>query len=83
MAGDGLEEPPVEPGMNVKVKLNDKDEITHIILDDQHKFQKIEAIEVKQCDFKDDLYIEGITHMIMSDIILILLKKHILLRMVV
>ncbi|WP_053035176.1 RIP metalloprotease RseP [Staphylococcus haemolyticus] len=61
MAGDGLEEPPVEPGMNVKVKLNDKDEITHIILDDQHKFQKIEAIEVKQCDFKDDLYIEGIT----------------------
>lgn len=61
MAGDGLEEPPVELGMNVKVKLNDKDEITHIILDDQHKFQKIEAIEVKQCDFKDDLYIEGIT----------------------
>lgn len=61
MAGDGLEEPPVEPGMNVKVKLSDKDEITHIILDDQHKFQKIEAIEVKQCDFKDDLYIEGIT----------------------
>lgn len=61
MAGDGLEEPPVEPGMNVKVKLNDKYEITHIILDDQHKFQKIEAIEVKQCDFKDDLYIEGIT----------------------
>ncbi|MDM7864331.1 RIP metalloprotease RseP [Staphylococcus borealis] len=61
MAGDGLEEPPVEPGMNVKVKFNDKDEITHIILDDQHKFQKIEAIEVKKCDFKDDLYIEGIT----------------------
>ncbi|WP_085060390.1 RIP metalloprotease RseP [Staphylococcus haemolyticus] len=61
MAGDGLEEPPVEPGMNVKVKLNDKEEITHIILDDQHKFQKIEAIEVKQYDFKDDLYIEGIT----------------------
>lgn len=61
MAGDGLEEPPVEPGMNVKVKLNDKEEITHIILDDQHKFQMIEAIEVKQCDFKDDLYIEGIT----------------------
>ncbi|MEJ7454260.1 RIP metalloprotease RseP [Staphylococcus warneri] len=61
MAGDGLEEPPVEPGMNVKIKLNDKDQITHIILDDQHKFQQIEAIEVKKCDFKDDLYIEGIT----------------------
>lgn len=61
MAGDGLEEPPVEPGMNVKIKLNDKDQITDIILDDQHKFQQIEAIEVKKCDFKDDLYIEGIT----------------------
>ncbi|MDU1258607.1 MAG: RIP metalloprotease RseP [Staphylococcus warneri] len=61
MAGDGLEEPPVEPGLNVKIKLNDKDQITHIILDDQHKFQQIEAIEVKKCDFKDDLYIEGIT----------------------
>lgn len=61
MAGDGLEEPPVQPGMNVKIKLNDNDEITHIILDDQHKFQQIEAIEVKKCDFKDDLYIEGIT----------------------
>ncbi|EHJ07746.1 RIP metalloprotease RseP [Staphylococcus simiae] len=61
MAGDGLEEPPVEPGMNIKIKLNDQDEITHIILDDQHKFQQIEAIEVKKCDFKDDLFIEGIT----------------------
>ena len=61
MAGDGLEEPPVQPGMHVKIKLNDKDEITHIILDDQHKFQQIEAIEVKQCDFKDGLYIEGVT----------------------
>lgn len=61
MAGDGLEEPPVEPGMNVKIKLNDHDQITHIILDDQHKFQQIEAIEVKKCDFKDDLFIEGIT----------------------
>ncbi|MCS5349418.1 RIP metalloprotease RseP [Staphylococcus aureus] len=61
MAGDGLEEPPVEPGMNIKIKLNENNEITHIILDDHHKFQKIEAIEVKKCDFKDDLFIEGIT----------------------
>lgn len=61
MAGDGLEEPPVQPGMNVKIKLNDNDEISHIILDDQHKFQQIEAIEVKKCDFKDELFIEGIT----------------------
>lgn len=52
MAGDGLEEPPVEPGMNVKIKLNDKDQITHIILDDQHKFQQIEAIEAKNVILK-------------------------------
>lgn len=61
MAGDGLEEPLVKPGMHVKIKVNDKDEITHIILDDQHKFQQIEAIEVKSCDFKDDLFVEGVT----------------------
>ncbi|EKU50480.1 RIP metalloprotease RseP [Staphylococcus massiliensis CCUG 55927] len=60
MAGDGLEEPPVQPGMNIKVKLNDKDEITHILLDDQHKFQQIESMEVKKCDFKSDLFAEGI-----------------------
>lgn len=61
MAGDGLEEPPVQPGMHVKIKLNDKEEITHIILDDQHKFQQIEDMEVKQCDFKDGLFVEGVT----------------------
>ena len=61
MAGDGLEEPPVQPGMHVKIKLNKNDEITHIILDDHHKFQQIEAIEVKKCDFKEGLFIEGIT----------------------
>ncbi|MBF7017274.1 RIP metalloprotease RseP [Staphylococcus durrellii] len=60
MAGDGLEEPPVKPGMHVKIKLNNQNEITHIILDDQHKFQQIEAIEVKQCDFKEGLFIEGV-----------------------
>ncbi|MCU5746743.1 RIP metalloprotease RseP [Staphylococcus sp. SQ8-PEA] len=61
MAGDGLEEPPVQPGMHVKIKLNDDGEITHIILDDHHKFQKIEAIEVKNCDFKEGLFVEGVT----------------------
>lgn len=61
MAGDGLEEAPVEPGMSVKIKLNDKDEITHILLDDQHKFQQAEVIEVKKIDFKDEMYVEGIT----------------------
>lgn len=61
MAGDGIDEVPVEPGMSVKIKLNDKDEITHIILDDQHKFQQAEVIEIKKSDFKDKMYVEGIT----------------------
>lgn len=61
MAGDGIDEVPVEPGMSVKIKLNDKDEIIHIILDDQHKFQQAEVIEIKKCDFKDKMYVEGIT----------------------
>lgn len=82
MAGDGLEEPPVEPGMNVKIKLNDKDQITHIILDDQHKFQQIEAIEVKNVILKTIYILRVLHHMMKSVTILILLRKHILLKMV-
>ncbi|MBI5974904.1 RIP metalloprotease RseP [Staphylococcus canis] len=61
MAGDGLEDDPVQPGMHVRIKLNESNEVTHIILDDQHKFQQIEALEVKKIDLKDELFIEGIT----------------------
>ncbi len=39
-----------------------KNEITHIILDDHHKFQQIEAIESKEMwIFGNILFIEGIT----------------------
>lgn len=61
MAGDGMEEQPVQPGMHVRIKTNDANEVTHIILDDQHKFQQIEALEVKQVDLTEDLFIEGVT----------------------
>ncbi|UXR72468.1 MULTISPECIES: RIP metalloprotease RseP [unclassified Staphylococcus] len=60
MAGDGLEESPVQPGMHIRIKLNEQDEITHVILDDQHKFQQIEALEVKKVDLEEEMYIEGI-----------------------
>ena len=46
-------------------------------------FKKIEAIEVKQCDFKDDLYIEGITSYDNERHHFNIAEKHILLRMVV
>ncbi|MTV22739.1 RIP metalloprotease RseP [Staphylococcus delphini] len=61
MAGDGMEEQPVQPGMHVRIKTNDANEVTHIILDDQHKFQQIEALEVKQVDLTEGLFIEGVT----------------------
>lgn len=38
MVGDGLEELLVEFGMNVKIKLNEENEIIYIILDDHYKF---------------------------------------------
>ncbi|ARJ51706.1 RIP metalloprotease RseP [Staphylococcus lutrae] len=60
MAGDGMEESPVQPGMHVRIKVNDAGEVTHIILDDQHKFQQIEALEVKKVDLTEGLYIEGV-----------------------
>ncbi|GGI41807.1 RIP metalloprotease RseP [Mammaliicoccus stepanovicii] len=61
MAGDGLEQNPLSPGMHIAIKLNDDNEITHVIMDDQHKFQQIEHLEVKDSDFDDEIYIEGIT----------------------
>lgn len=61
MAGDGLEQNPLTPGMHIAIKLNENNEITHVIMDDQHKFQQIEHLEVKDSDFDNDLFIEGIT----------------------
>lgn len=61
MAGDGLEQNPLTPGMHIAIKLNDHNEITHVIMDDQHKFQQIEHLEIKDSDFEDEIYIEGIT----------------------
>nr|WP_263313494.1 RIP metalloprotease RseP [Mammaliicoccus sp. Marseille-Q6498] len=61
MAGDGLEQNPLTPGMHIAIKLNDQNEITHVIMDDQHKFQQIEHIEIKNSDFDNDIFIEGIT----------------------
>ena len=75
MAGDGLEEPPVQPGMNVKIKLNEQDEITHIILDDQHKFQKLKRLKLNDVILKMIYILKVLQHMIMKDIILILLKS--------
>ena len=80
MAGDGIDEVPVEPGMSVKIKLNDKDEITHIILDDQHKFQQAEVIEVKNVISKIKCMWKVLHLMMMKDIVFILRRKLISLK---
>lgn len=61
MAGDGLEQNPLTPGMHIAIKVNEQNEITHVIMDDQHKFQQIDHLEVKNSDFDDEIFIEGIT----------------------
>ncbi|TDM11887.1 RIP metalloprotease RseP [Macrococcus lamae] len=60
MAGSGMEQNPVTAGMTVSIKKNEHNEVTHVILDDQHQFRQIEQLEVSDSDFEDQLFIEGI-----------------------
>lgn len=60
MAGSGMEQNPLSAGMTVSIKKNEHNEVTHIIMDDQHQFRQIEQLEVIDSDFEDDLFIEGI-----------------------
>ena len=60
MAGSGMEQNPLTEGMTVQIKTNDHNEVTHVILDEQHQFRQIEQIEVKSSDFEDELYIKGV-----------------------
>ncbi|RXK18990.1 RIP metalloprotease RseP [Macrococcus sp. DPC7161] len=60
MAGSGMEQNPLTEGMTVQIKTNENNEVTHVILDEQHQFRQIEQIEVKSSDFEDELYIEGV-----------------------
>ena len=80
MAGDGLEEPPIQPGMNVKIKLNEQDEITHMI---NINSKKLKRLKLNDVILKMIYILKVLQHMIMKDIILILLKKLTLLKMVV
>ncbi|UTH14678.1 RIP metalloprotease RseP [Macrococcus equipercicus] len=60
MAGSGMEQNPVTAGMTVSIKKNEQNEVTHIILDDQHQFRQIEQLEAVDSDFEDQLFIKGI-----------------------
>lgn len=59
MAGSGMDQNPVSSGMTVQIKKNERDEVTHVILDDQHQFRHIEQLVASESDFEDDMFIRG------------------------
>ena len=60
MASKDMEVNPLNAGMRINIKLNDNDEITHILLDDKHNFQHVEEIEVVESDISEAMYIKGL-----------------------
>lgn len=51
MASADMEVNPLNKGMSITLKLNDSNEVTHVILDDKHNFTDIEQVEVVDNDF--------------------------------
>lgn len=59
MASKDMEINPLNAGMRVQVKLNNRDEITHVLLDDKHNFQFVEELEVIDSDISEEMYIRA------------------------
>lgn len=55
MASADMEVNPLNKGMSIALKLNDSNEITHVLLDDKHNFNDIEAVEVIDNDFVEKM----------------------------
>ncbi len=60
MAGSGMDQNPVTAGMTISIKKNENNDVTHVILDDQHQFRQIEQLEVTDSDFEDRLFVSGV-----------------------
>lgn len=60
MASKDMEVNPLNAGMRINVKLNQNDEITHILLDDKHNFRNVEEIEVVESDISETMYVKGL-----------------------
>src|SRR5690625_114361 len=60
MASKDMEVNPLNAGMRINIKLNNDDEITHILLDDKHNFQNVEEIEVVESDISEKMYVTGL-----------------------
>ena len=60
MASKDMEVNPLNAGMRINIKLNNEDEITHILLDDKHNFQHVEEIEIVDSDISEQMYVTGL-----------------------
>lgn len=60
MAADDMEVNPMNSGMRIQLKVNDREEITHIILDDKHNFTHIEEVEVVESDIKEKMTVKAL-----------------------
>lgn len=60
MASKDMEVNPLNAGMRINIKLNNDDEITHILLDDKHNFQNVEEIEIVESDISEKMYVTGL-----------------------
>ena len=57
MASREMEINPLNAGMRIQIKLNEENEITHILLDDKHNFTQVEEVEVDEADIQKEMYI--------------------------
>jgi regulator of sigma E protease len=57
MASKDMEVNPLNAGMRVQLKVNDRDEITHVLFDDKHNFTNIEEVEVVDSDISDEMLV--------------------------
>lgn len=59
MASEDMEINPLNSGMRIQLKVNDNDEITHVILDDKHNFTQVEEVEVVDSDISKNMYVKA------------------------
>lgn len=57
MASKDMEVNPLNAGMRIQLKVNDNDEITHVLFDDKHNFTNIEEVEVVSSDISEEMVV--------------------------
>ncbi|MGF9965519.1 RIP metalloprotease RseP [Bacillus rhizoplanae] len=59
MAGEDPETIELKPGTKVGLVLNEKEEVTKIVLDNREKYPNVRVVEVEQSDLEHKLFISG------------------------